>query len=283
MILAMTDLLIGALVGGAALLFVLGIGRWLPKMLGAKKTLTTVGMIDRVRTVGRLVSLEVCAKEIATSQTSLAWIPEILFRGRKLAMIFQFETDYFVDLSRLTPADIEPRGERRYVLHLPALESQERMTSMEPYDIQNGRLLGLLDVLPNDAAAQKELTKKAHEQAVALFRVKDAQYRAQARASARRSVRVPTTTTRARRMRLRTWVASSPIWPGPSTATQEPEVTGITSRPRITQASGSASTALSYASAAGSRWTLRAGAATYSVMLLTYLLTVKPMPTQASR
>ena len=128
MILAMTDLLIGALVGGAALLFVLGIGRWLPKMLGAKKTLTTVGMIDRVRTVGRLVSLEVCAKEIATSQTSLAWIPEILFRGRKLAMIFQFETDYFVDLSRLTPADIEELS-AYYAKQEPALEGVPKKVS----------------------------------------------------------------------------------------------------------------------------------------------------------
>ena len=63
-----------------------------------------------------------------------------------------------------------------------------------------------------------------------------------------------------------TWVANSPIWPGPRTATHEPDVTVIISRPRITHASGSASTAASYERPGGMTWMFRAGTATNSVI-----------------
>ncbi len=143
---------------------------------------------DRVRSVARLVGLEVCAKEIATAQKGVPWLPPMLLSQARLAMIFQFEKQYFVDLARIGPGDVDIIGPSRFRLRLPAIEGTLRLVDITPYDIQDGRILGLLDVIPMNARAQKDLMERAQIEAEGLFERSDPRYRAEARAAIERQL-----------------------------------------------------------------------------------------------
>ncbi len=150
----------------------------------------TVGAItERIAAVGKLVALEVCAKEIATATAGWAWLPPILLSQARLAMIFHFEKRYSCDLSRLRDGDVRALPGGGYRVTLPPVEGALRLIEVTPYDIQNARILGLLDVIPMTAERQRTLMARAQEQAAALFTDSDARFLAQARASVERQIR----------------------------------------------------------------------------------------------
>ena len=138
---------------------------------------------ERVRAVGRLIGLEVHAKEIATSKQGWSWVPPILLSQAKLAMIFHFEKQYAVDLARLRPEDITEIGERHYRLRLPPIEGTLRLTDVTPYDIQAGRIAGLIDIIQMNAERQKQLIDAAQHQAAELFERSQSKYESDARRS----------------------------------------------------------------------------------------------------
>lgn len=138
-------------------------------------------LTERVRAVGRLVGLEVHAKEIATATRGWNWLPPILLSQAKIAMIFQFEKQYSVELGSLTDADVQDLGDGRFRVELPPISGSLRLMDVEPYDIQQGRVLGLLDVINMNAERQGELMRTAQTQAAELFEKNDPRYFAQAR------------------------------------------------------------------------------------------------------
>ncbi|MCB9846432.1 MAG: DUF4230 domain-containing protein [Phycisphaeraceae bacterium] len=144
---------------------------------------------ERVRAVGRLVALEVSAKEIATVKKGWSWLPPLLLSQARLAMIFQFEKQYWVDLTRLGEERVREIEPGAYRLTLPEIEGSLRLTDVSPYDIQDGRILGLLDVIQMNAATQKNLMERAQEQAGKLFEVNDAKYLAEARRCVERQLK----------------------------------------------------------------------------------------------
>lgn len=173
-----------ALVGGGAAAWLLR-GRF--SRTPGQATMASVEVIaERVRAVGKLVGLEVCAKEIATASTGWNWLPPILLSQARLAMIFNFEKQYVVDLSRVGEREITPLGPGRFRVVLPPIEGQLRLLDVTPYDIQNARVLGLLDVIPMTAERQRELMKRAQQEAADLFRANDARYLRDARVSVER-------------------------------------------------------------------------------------------------
>lgn len=185
--------------GAAELLLVLlavafgGLVVWVlmtrPWRKGVESRVVTETIAERVRVVGKLVGLEVSAKEIATATSGWAWLPPLLLSRARLAMIFHFEKQYYVDLSRVTARDVSTLGDDRVRLRLPPIEGTLRLTDMTPYDIQDGRVLGLLDVIQMNADRQKELIRQAQAQAAELFRSNDARYLAEARRSVERQLK----------------------------------------------------------------------------------------------
>lgn len=179
-----------ALVGtGIVLTLVIGgwfwLRRWRRKPAPELEFKATL-IADRVRAVGRLVGLEVRAKEIATSRSGCSWLPPLLLSQARLAMIFHFERQYYADLSRLGPRDVETTGPGEVRVRLPLIAGDVRLTDVTPYDIQDGRVLGLLDVIPMNAERQRDLMEKAQRQAGVLFESSDARYREEARRSIER-------------------------------------------------------------------------------------------------
>ena len=147
----------------------------------APEIIRTDMLTERVRAVGKLVGLEVHAKEIATSKKGWAWLPPLLLSQAKLAMIFHFEKQYAVDLSRLTRSDVEqladgPGGRPMFRIVLPEIAGALRLTDVTPYAIQAGRILGLLDVIQMNAERQKALIDTAQDQAASLFENNEARY-----------------------------------------------------------------------------------------------------------
>ncbi|MFG0293957.1 MAG: DUF4230 domain-containing protein [Phycisphaerales bacterium JB050] len=147
----------------------------------APEVIRTDMLTERVRAVGKLVGLEVHAKEIATSKKGWAWLPPLLLSQAKLAMIFHFEKQYSVDLARLRKNDVEEldtgAGDRaRFRIVLPEIEGTLRLTDVTPYDVQAGRILGLLDVIQMNAERQGALIDTAQEQAASLFETNEARY-----------------------------------------------------------------------------------------------------------
>lgn len=138
-------------------------------------------LTERVRAVGKLVGLEVHAKEIATATKGWNWLPPILLSQAKVAMIFQFEKQYSVDLGELTDDDVREQGPGRFRVELPPVAGSLRLMDVEPYDIQQGRVLGLVDVINMNAERQGELMRTAQQQASELFEKNDPRYIAQAR------------------------------------------------------------------------------------------------------
>lgn len=145
-------------------------------------------LTERVRAVGRLVGLEVHAKEIATATRGWNWLPPILLSQAKIAMIFQFEKQYSVDLASLTDTDVRDLGDARFRVELPPISGSLRLMDVEPYDIQQGRVLGLIDVINMNAERQAELMRTAQQQASQLFEKNDPRYIAQARDSIERQL-----------------------------------------------------------------------------------------------
>ena len=147
----------------------------------APEVIRTDMLTERVRAVGKLVGLEVHAKEIATSKKGWAWLPPLVLSQAKLAMIFHFEKQYAVDLSRLQKADVErlddaPTDRPLFRIVLPEIEGALRLTDVTPYDVQAGRILGLLDVIQMNAERQKALIDTAQDQAASLFETNEARY-----------------------------------------------------------------------------------------------------------
>lgn len=173
---------------------VLGVGVLIgvQRLFGRKAKVQTVHthtVFEQVRAVGRLVGMEVCAKEIATSTKGFSWMPPILLSQARVAMIFQFEKQFSVDLSRVREQDVKETGLNKYRIELPAIEGVLRLVDVQPYDIQAGRVLGLLDIIQVDAATQGELMRKAQTQAADLYTTNDAKYAAEAKRSVERQLR----------------------------------------------------------------------------------------------
>lgn len=143
---------------------------------------------DRVRAVGKLVGLEVHAKEIATSTKGWSWVPPLLLSQARLAMIFHFDKQYFVDLGKLRQSDVQEVADGRYRVRLPGVEGVLRLSDVTPYDIQAGRVLGLLDVIQMNAPTQRELMKVAQEEAAELFRAEEERYRNEAERAVERQL-----------------------------------------------------------------------------------------------
>ena len=153
------------------------------------QTLHTHTVFEQVRSVGRLVGMEVSAKEIATSTKGFSWLPPIILSQARVAMIFQFEKQYAVDLSKLKPGDVKELDDKHYRLELPAIEGDLRLTDVTPYDIQAGRVLGLFDIIQVDAATQGELMKQAQAQAASLYTAHNAKHQVQAQQNVERQLR----------------------------------------------------------------------------------------------
>ncbi|MEN0019605.1 MAG: DUF4230 domain-containing protein [Planctomycetota bacterium] len=143
---------------------------------------------ERVRAVGKLVGLEVAAKEIATATSGVSWLPPMVLSQARLAMIFHFERQYAVDMGAVRERDVRRLGQGRYELTLPEVAGDVRLTDVTPYDVQDGRVLGLLDVIPMTADRQKSLMRRAQEQAAAHYAAGDDRYREAARSSIERQL-----------------------------------------------------------------------------------------------
>ncbi|MBA4119918.1 MAG: hypothetical protein C0513_04355 [Isosphaera sp.] len=141
---------------------------------------------ERVRAVGKLVGLEVYAKEIATATSGLSWLPPLLLSHARLAMIFHFEKQYYVDLARVRLADAAQLPDGAFLLRLPPLQGQLRLIDVTPYDVQGGKVLGLVDVIAMNAQRQADLMRRAQQQASELYQSSDPRYLAEARSSIER-------------------------------------------------------------------------------------------------
>lgn len=145
-------------------------------------------LTERVRAVGKLVGLEVHAKEIATATTGWNWLPPILLSQAKVAMIFQFEKQYAVELGSLSESDVVDLGNNHYRITMGPIIGSLRLLDIEPYDIQQGRVLGLVDVINMNAQRQSELMRTAQTQAAELFEKNDDRYEKQAREAIERQL-----------------------------------------------------------------------------------------------
>lgn len=154
----------------------------------ARQTVEVRSIAERVRAVGRLVGLEVFAKEIATAKSGWPWCPPVLLSQAKLAMIFHFEKQYSVDLASVRVSGVDRLGEDHYRVRLPKIVGTLRLVDVTPYDIQQGRVLGLLDVIPMNAERQAQLMKTAQEQASTLYEHGEDRYLGQAREAIERQL-----------------------------------------------------------------------------------------------
>jgi len=143
--------------------------------------LITHSIAERVRSVGKLVGLEVMSKEIVTQTRGLGWLPPLLLSQARLAMIFCFEKQYYVNLSKIRNEDVIERGPGQFSITLPAIEGQLTLLDVTPYDIQSGKFLGLVDVFRMDAETQKTLMQRAQEEAGSLYEAHASRYEDEAR------------------------------------------------------------------------------------------------------
>ncbi|MBL1216905.1 MAG: DUF4230 domain-containing protein [Planctomycetes bacterium] len=177
----LVTLVVGAVVG----IFVMR--RWF-RDGHAPTTTVSHTIAERVRSVGRLVGLEVMSKEIVTQTKGLSWMPPLLLSQARLAMIFHFEKQYFVDLARVKSTDIRHLGGNRYQLTLPPIDGRLTLHEVTPYDIQSGKLLGLVDILPMDAKSQKHLMEQAQQEAASLYEKNAERYLNEARCAVSKQV-----------------------------------------------------------------------------------------------
>ena len=153
------------------------------------KVLATDIVAERVRSVGKLVALEVHAKEIATTTKGWGWLPPLVLTQAKIAMVFTFDKQYFVELGRLKEDDVQMREPGVFTMRLPAVEGSLRLADVRPYDVQAGRLLGLLEVIPMSAQTQGSLMEAAKEQAGELFARSEQRYTDEAKRSVEKQVK----------------------------------------------------------------------------------------------
>jgi len=183
----MTAFIVGSIAAVAICAVCLVLGLWLGRRASARPLVVQTQLItERVRAVGKLVGLEVYAKEIATAKKGFSWMPPVLLSQARLAMIFHFEKQYSIDLRELRPEDIQEVGDRQFRLVLPPIRGELKLTDVVPYDVSDGRILGLLDVIQMNAETQRELMLKAQEQAAELYRSNDIRYMTEARTSIQR-------------------------------------------------------------------------------------------------
>ena len=154
----------------------------------ARTQVVSHAIAERIRAVGKLVGLEVLSKEIVTQTRGLSWLPPLLLSQARLAMIFCFEKQYYVDLHYLKPEQVQDLGGGRYRVTLPRIEGSLRLLDVTPYDIQSGKLLGLLDVFRMDAETQKVLMAKAQEAAHGLYDRHASRYEEEAQRAIARQV-----------------------------------------------------------------------------------------------
>lgn len=200
---ALVLVVLGGVVG---VVIAMKLGAWRRGKLKTEDRVVTQHITERVRSVGRLVALEVCAKEIATATSGIAdgWLPPIIISPARMAIIFQFRKQYFVDLAaigsaqvtELPPAAGNDRRARmglatlpRIRVTLPAIQSELSLASMTPYDIQAGRILGLVDIIPMNADRQGALMARAQEHAAKVFEDQDREYTLQAAAAVEAQLR----------------------------------------------------------------------------------------------
>ncbi len=107
LVLAGVSVALGLVVGAVVVWFVTKKFR---KGGGRPAEIHTDFVIQRVRAVGRLVGLEVSAKEIATSTRGLGWMPPLILSQARVAMIFQFEKQYSVDLGKIPAGAVTETG-----------------------------------------------------------------------------------------------------------------------------------------------------------------------------
>lgn len=177
------SLALGGAVIGALVFFLRRKGEGAPIQV-----LATDIVAERVRAVGKLVALEVHAKEIATTTKGWGWLPPIVLSQAKIAMIFSFDKQYFVELGRLKQEDVVETDPGKFRVRLPAVEGALRLADVRPYDIQAGRLLGLLEVIPMSAQTQGALMTAAKEQAGELFARSEARYADEAKRAVARQI-----------------------------------------------------------------------------------------------
>ena len=116
-------------------------------------------------------------------------MPPLLLSQARLAMIFNFEKQYTVDFSAVTCEHVDDLGAGRFRITLPPIQGHLRLIDINPYDIQSAKVLGLLDVVAMTADRQRDLMKKAQQQAAALYESNDQRYLVQARLSVERHLR----------------------------------------------------------------------------------------------
>ncbi len=187
LILLIIALSLAALVGAGVVFYLLSA----LKRARAGKDIEKISLkiiTERVRAVGKLVGLEVHAKEIATATAGYSWLPPILLSQAKIAMIFQFEKQYAIELGGLSESDVTDLGDSHYRITLPPIVGSLRLMDVEPYDIQQGRVLGLIDVINMNAHRQNELMRTAQDQAAELFEKNDDRYINQARETIERQL-----------------------------------------------------------------------------------------------
>lgn len=160
------------------------------RVFGRKAEVRTMtsSITERIRAVGKLTGLEVISKEIVTQTKGLNWLPPLLLSQARLAMIFHFEKQYYVDLGQLEPDAVQRSGPNRFIIVLPAIQGNLNLLEVIPYDIQSGKLLGLLDVFKMDAEAQGEMMKRAQVEASRLYEENAAKYEHEARRAISRQV-----------------------------------------------------------------------------------------------
>lgn len=176
----------GALLAAAILMVLRHLGSRKRSQGEPPKVDQTIVLAERVRSVGRLVGLEVMVKEIATASRGFQWMPPLLLSQAKVAMIFHFEKQYSIDLTRIEHTDIEMIGPNRYRVTLPQIDGVLRLSDVTPYDIQHGRVLGLFDVIPMTAERQTDLMTAAQRDAAKLYESKEPKYLAEAKRSVAR-------------------------------------------------------------------------------------------------
>jgi hypothetical protein len=184
LLIILLSLVLGAVIVGVVLLLLRRSGEKAPIQV-----LATDFVAERVRAVGKLVALEVHAKEIATTTKGWGWLPPIVLSQAKIAMVFTFDKQYYVELGRLKQEDVVETSPGCFTVRLPAVEGSLRLADVRPYDIQAGRLLGLLEVIPMSAQTQGALMEAAREQASELFARSESRYAEEAKRSVERQVR----------------------------------------------------------------------------------------------
>jgi hypothetical protein len=139
-------------------------------------------LVERVRTVGHLVGLEVQVKDIATWEDR-SWLKYISTSRRKTAIIYTFEIHYFTNLAG-TALEVAQRPEGGFDLRLPPVQRRVSLLDQHVYHEQEGEVLFLLPVGISEEE-RNEIWKDARRQAEQLLEKKDAEYIAKAQESIR--------------------------------------------------------------------------------------------------